>query len=57
MLTTNQRIGLFAMSGVIMWVVGTLLRVAYAKVNGYESLKELEKAKRSKVMGDTGKLE
>jgi hypothetical protein len=40
-----------------MWVVGTLLRVAYAKVNGYESLKELEKAKRSKVMGDTGKLE
>jgi hypothetical protein len=56
-LTTNQRIGLFAVSGVIMWVVGGGLRVAYAKVNGYESVEELDKVKRSKVMGDTGKWE
>jgi hypothetical protein len=57
MLTTNQRIGLFVVSGVIMWAVGALLRVVYAKVNGYESVEELDKSKRSKGMGETGKWE
>jgi hypothetical protein len=40
-----------------MWVVGGLLRVVYAKVNGYESVEQLDKAKRSKAMGETGKWE
>jgi hypothetical protein len=57
LLSTNQRIGLFVVSGVIMWVVGGLLRVVYAKVNGYESVEQLDKAKRSKAMGETGKWE
>ncbi|KAL1793402.1 hypothetical protein ACET3X_008384 [Alternaria dauci] len=57
MLTTNQRIGLFVVSGVIMWVVGGLLRVLYAKINGYESAEHLEKVRRSKVMGGSGKWE
>jgi uncharacterized membrane protein len=57
MLSTQQRIGLFALSGLIMWVVGGVLRVVYAKVNGYESVEELDKAKRSKAMGETGKME
>ncbi|KAG9196282.1 hypothetical protein G6011_01403 [Alternaria panax] len=55
MLTTNQRIGLFVVSGVIMWVVGGLLRVLYAKINGYESVEHLEKVRRNKVMGGSGK--
>ncbi|KAI2482949.1 Far-17a-AIG1 domain containing protein [Pyrenophora tritici-repentis] len=57
LLTTNQRIGLFVVSGVIMWVVGGLLRVVYAKVNGYESVEQLEKVRRNKVMGGSGKWE
>ncbi|KAH6866518.1 hypothetical protein J4E91_008662 [Alternaria rosae] len=57
MLTTNQRIGLFVVSGVIMWVVGGLLRVLYAKINGYESVEHLEKVRRNKVMGGSGKWE
>ncbi|CAN9104116.1 hypothetical protein CC77DRAFT_1020109 [Alternaria alternata] len=56
-LTTNQRIGLFVVSGVIMWVVGGLLRVLYAKINGYESVEHLEKVRRNKVMGGSGKWE
>jgi len=57
MLTTNQRIGLFVVSGVIMWVVGGLLRVLYARINGYESVEHLEKVRRNKVMGGSGKWE
>jgi hypothetical protein len=40
-----------------MWVVGVFLRVVYAKVNGYESLQQLAKAKRSDAKGGTGKRE
>jgi hypothetical protein len=40
-----------------MWVVGGLLRVLYAKVNGYESVEHLEKVRRNKVMGVSGKWE
>jgi hypothetical protein len=36
LLTTVQRVGLFAMSGGIMWVVGGALRAAYVWVNGFE---------------------
>ncbi|XP_014561577.1 hypothetical protein COCVIDRAFT_86450 [Bipolaris victoriae FI3] len=57
LLTTTQRVGLFVVSGVIMWVVGGGLRIAYAKVNGYESVEHLEKVRRSKVMGGSGKWE
>ncbi|KAF1838638.1 hypothetical protein BDW02DRAFT_488695 [Decorospora gaudefroyi] len=57
MLSTNQRIGLFVVSGVIMWVVGGLSRAVYAKLNGYESVEELDKVKRSKAMGANGKWE
>ncbi|KAH7402033.1 FAR-17a/AIG1-like protein-domain-containing protein [Phaeosphaeria sp. MPI-PUGE-AT-0046c] len=56
-LTTYQRIGLFAVSGSIMWVVGGALRALYAWVNGYESVEELEKVKRAKKMGEGGKWE
>ncbi|KAJ6277218.1 FAR-17a/AIG1-like protein-domain-containing protein [Bipolaris maydis] len=56
-LTTSQRVGLFVVSGVIMWVVGGGLRIAYAKVNGYESVEHLDKVRRSKVMGGSGKWE
>lgn len=38
MLNTYQRIGLFAMSGVAMWIVGAGLRAAYAAVNGIEGI-------------------
>ncbi|KAJ5020342.1 FAR-17a/AIG1-like protein-domain-containing protein [Bipolaris maydis] len=55
-LTTSQRVGLFVVSGVIMWVVGGGLRIAYAKVNGYESVEHLDKVRRSKVMGGSGKV-
>lgn len=54
LLTTNQRIGLFVVSGVIMWVVGGVLRIAYAKVNGYESVDHLDKVRRNRVMGGNG---
>jgi hypothetical protein len=50
MLSTHQRIGLFAMSGSIMWVVGGVLRASYAYLNGYEQVEELEKMKRAKNM-------
>lgn len=57
LLTTSQRVGLFVVSGVIMWVVGGGLRIVYAKVNGYESVEHLDKVRRSKVMGGSGKWE
>lgn len=55
MLTTVQRVGLFALSGATMWVVGGALRALYAWVNGYEVLEELEKYKRAQGMGKEGK--
>lgn len=57
LLTTWQRVGLFAVSGSIMWVVGGALRAAYAYVNGYETVEELEKVKRAKKLGADGKWE
>lgn len=57
MLTTYQRIGLFAVSGSIMWVAGGVLRAVYAYVNGYEMPEELEKVKRAKNMAAGGKWE
>ncbi|KAF1945391.1 hypothetical protein EJ02DRAFT_451677 [Clathrospora elynae] len=57
MLTTVQRVGLFALSGVMMWVVGGVLRMLYAWVNGYETVEELEKVKRAKSMERAGKWE
>ncbi|CAO2648997.1 Nn.00g099460.m01.CDS01 [Neocucurbitaria sp. VM-36] len=57
MLTTLQRVGLFALSGTTMWVVGGALRALYAWVNGYETTEELEKVKRAKKMGVDGKWE
>lgn len=54
-LTTFQRVGLFALSGATMWVVGSALRALYAWVNGYETVEELEKVKRAKKMGAEGK--
>jgi hypothetical protein len=49
LLTTAQRIGLFAMSGATMWVVGGALRAAYAWTNGFEDVSELKRAR--KVIG------
>jgi hypothetical protein len=46
LLSTAQRIGLFAVSGATMWVVGGALRAAYAWANGFEDVKELERIKR-----------
>lgn len=57
MLTTYQRVGLFALSGATMWVVGGALRALYAWVNGYETVEELEKVKRSQKMAQGGKWE
>jgi len=57
MLSTYQRVGLFVVSGSIMWVVGGVLRMAYAYLNGYEQVEELEKAKRAKNMAAGGKWE
>jgi hypothetical protein len=56
-LTTYQRIGLFAVSGSIMWVAGGALRALYAYVNGFEMVEELEKVKRAKNMAVGGKWE
>jgi hypothetical protein len=47
MLSTGQRVGLFATSGAIMWGVGGALRVVYAWVNGLESVEELEMVKKA----------
>jgi hypothetical protein len=57
LLTKVQRVGLFAMSGAIMWVTGGGLRALYAWVNGYETVEELEKVKRAKNMAVRGKWE
>lgn len=54
-LTTAQRIGLFALSGTTMWVVGGGLRALYAWINGYETVEELEKVKRAQKMAADGK--
>ena len=57
LLNTYQRIGLFTLSGAIMWVTGGTLRALYAYVNGYELTEALEKRQRARQMGSTGKLE
>ncbi|KAF2710436.1 hypothetical protein K504DRAFT_501702 [Pleomassaria siparia CBS 279.74] len=36
LLSTSQRVGLFTVSGVLMWLVGAGLRIIYASVNGVE---------------------
>ena len=56
-LTTAQRVGLFAVSGATMWVVGGGLRAVYAWVNGYEEVEALEKVKRAQNMAVEGKWE
>ena len=56
-LTTYQRIGLFAISGVTMWVAGGALRALYAWVNGYELTETLGKSQRARKMGTEGKWE
>jgi hypothetical protein len=55
LLTTYQRTGLFVVSGAIMWVVGGLLRAAYAWCNGYEQIVEMQKMGRAVKMGQNGK--
>jgi hypothetical protein len=55
LLTTYQRIGLFALSGATMWVAGGALRALYAYVNGYELTEALEKRQRARKMGSEGK--
>jgi hypothetical protein len=57
LLSTYQRIGLFALSGATMWMVGGGLRALYAWVNGFERVEELEKVKRAKNMAMEGKWE
>jgi hypothetical protein len=57
LLSTYQRVGLFALSGGIMFAVGGALRAAYAYINGYETVEELEKTKRAKNMAVAGKRE
>jgi hypothetical protein len=57
LLTQAQRVGLFAMSGATMWVVGGALRALYAWANGFERVEELEKMKRAKNMAVGGKWE
>ncbi|KAF2790710.1 hypothetical protein K505DRAFT_377341 [Melanomma pulvis-pyrius CBS 109.77] len=37
LLSTSQRVGLFTVSGVLMWLVGAGLRAIYAGVNGLEA--------------------
>jgi hypothetical protein len=46
MLTTAQRVGLFAMSGATMWGVGGALRALYVWANGLESVEELEEVQK-----------
>ncbi|KAF2175425.1 hypothetical protein K469DRAFT_702230 [Zopfia rhizophila CBS 207.26] len=48
LLGTWQRVGLFVLSGVTMWVVGSVLRGIYACVNGVEGFGE-EKGRGAKV--------
>jgi len=55
LLSTYQRIGLFALSGATMWVAGGALRALYAYVNGYELTEALEKRQRARNMGSEGK--
>lgn len=55
LLTTYQRIGLFALSGATMWVAGGSLRALYAYINGYEMTEALEKKQRARRMGSEGK--
>jgi hypothetical protein len=57
LLTKVQRVGLFAMSGATMWVVGGALRALYAWANGFERVEALEKVKRAKNMAVGGKWE
>jgi hypothetical protein len=57
LLTTYQRAGLFAISGVTMWVAGGALRALYAWVNGYELTEALGKSQRARKMGTEGKWE
>lgn len=57
LLSTMQRVGLFAVSGATMWVAGGTLRAVYAWVNGYEAVEEVEKVRRARKMGEEGKWE
>jgi len=56
-LSTGQRIGLFALSGTTMWAVGGALRVSFAYINGVEAVEEPDKAKRAQKMPEYGKCE
>lgn len=56
-LTTVQRVGLFAISGATMWAVGGALRAVYAYINGFERMEELDKFKRAQKMAAEGKWE
>ncbi|KAF1920011.1 FAR-17a/AIG1-like protein-domain-containing protein [Ampelomyces quisqualis] len=57
LLTTVQRLGLFAVSAATMWVAAGALRVVYAWLNGFETLEQLDKAGRAKSMGERRKWE
>ncbi|KAF3005861.1 hypothetical protein E8E13_009002 [Curvularia kusanoi] len=57
LLSTAERVGLFTMSGVIMWVVGEVLRVVYAFVNGEELTVASEKRQTARQTGLEDKLE
>lgn len=57
LLSTSERVGLFTMSGAIMWVVGGALRALYAYVNGFELTESMEKSKRARKLGSEGKWE
>lgn len=46
LLNTWQRVGLFAVSGATMWVVGASLRALYAYINGFENVSSEKEAKR-----------
>lgn len=55
MLDTTQRVGLFAVSGTIMWIVGVALRTFYAWFNGVEIIEELEKVQGFQKLVTPGK--
>jgi hypothetical protein len=46
LLNTWQRVGLFGLSGMTMWVVGAGLRSLYAFVNGVETIEGAKGAKK-----------
>lgn len=56
-LSTVQRIGLFALSGAAMWAMGGALRASFAYINGFETVEKLEKVKRPQRPLSEGKWE